>query len=93
MHELRGVVDRERAEIGVLLTMQEPTQPMRTEAAGAGFYHSAGWNKDYPKLQILTVAELLAGKGIDMPPLRQVSTTFKKAPKAEGEAGQQSTLL
>jgi site-specific DNA-methyltransferase (adenine-specific) len=82
MHELRGVVEREQAEIGVLITMQEPTQPMRAEAASAGFYHSPGWNTDHPRLQILTVAELLRGKGIDMPPLRQVSTTFRRAPRS-----------
>ena len=46
--------------------MQEPTQPMRTEAAGAGFYTSPVWGKNYPRLQILTIAELLAGKDIDM---------------------------
>jgi adenine specific DNA methylase Mod len=84
VRDLRGVVERERADMGVLITMQESGSPMRSEAAGAGFYHSPGWNKNYPRLQILTVAELLAGKGIDMPPLRQVSTTFKKAPKAKG---------
>ncbi len=80
MHELRGVVEREQANIGVLIAMQEPTQPMRAEAASAGIYTSH-WGK-HPRLQILTVAELLAGKRIDMPPLRQVSTTFKRAPKA-----------
>ncbi|MEW6587289.1 MAG: hypothetical protein AB1442_16980 [Nitrospirota bacterium] len=52
---------------------------MRTKAAAAGFYYSPGWDKNYPRLQILTVAELLASKGIDIPPLQQVSTTFKKA--------------
>ena len=92
VRDLRGVMEREQAEIGVLLTMQEPTKPMRTEAAGAGFYHSPGWNKDYPKLQILTVEELLAGRGIDMPPLRQVSTTFKKAPRAKGDEAQTIAL-
>jgi len=92
IHELRGVVEREKAEIGVLITMQEPTKPMRTEVAGAGFYYSPGWNKDYPKLQILTVAELLAGKGIDMPPLGQVNVTFKKAPKAQVKERTQGEL-
>jgi hypothetical protein len=87
------VIEREQAEIGVLITMKESTQPMRAEAAGAGFYHSPGWNREYPKLQILTVAELLEGKGIDMPPIRQVSKTFKKAPKAKGEKPQQIGLL
>ena len=92
VRDLRGVVEREKAEIGVLLTMQEPTQPMRAEVAGAGFYHSPGWNRNYPKLQILTVEHLLAGRGIDMPPLRQVSTTFKKAPKAKGDEAQTIAL-
>jgi DNA modification methylase len=94
LRDLRGVVEREKAEIGVLLTMQEPTQPMRTEVAGAGFYHSPGWNKDYARLQILTVAELLTGKGIDMPPLRQVNRTFKRAPRARhGPSEKQGELL
>ncbi len=86
VHELRGVIERENAQVGVLITLQEPTKPMTVDAASAGFYHSPGWNKDYPRLQILTVADLLAGKGIDMPPLGQVSVTFKKAPKAKATA-------
>jgi DNA modification methylase len=85
VRDLRGVLDREKAEIGVLITMQEPTQPMRTEAASAGFYHSPWWNQDYPRLQILTVGQLLLGKKIDMPQIKQVGVTFKKAPKAKDE--------
>jgi hypothetical protein len=56
---------------------------MRTEAASAGFYESPWWNKRYPRIQILTIAELLQGKGIDYPPARQVNATFKNAPVAE----------
>jgi len=62
IHELRGVIEREKAEIGVLIAMQEPTAPMRQEVAGAGFYHSPGWDKNYPRLQILTISELLQGR-------------------------------
>ena len=87
VRDLRGVVEREDAEIGVLITMQEPTGPMEQEAASAGFYHSPGWNTDHPRLQVLTVAELLGGKGIDMPPLGQVSRTFRKAPRSKQEPG------
>jgi DNA modification methylase len=93
IRDLRGVIERENAEIGVLITMEEPTQQMRTEAANAGFYHSPGWNKNYPKLQILSVSDLLGGKGIDMPPLHQVNKTFKKAPRAKGKAGRNLRLL
>jgi len=83
LRDLRGVLDREGAAIGVLIAMQEPTKPMRTEAASAGFYESPWWNKRYPRIQILTIAELLQGKGIDYPPARQVNATFKNAPVAE----------
>jgi hypothetical protein len=60
--------------------MEEPIQPMRTEAADAGFYHSPGWNKDSPRIQVLTVQALLAGKKIEYPP---TNITFQDAPRAE----------
>ena len=81
LRDLRGVLEREGAEIGVLITMQEPTRPMRAEAAGAGFYDSP-WGTKHPRLQLLTVEQLLAGKGVDMPLSRDLRT-FKKAPKAK----------
>jgi len=93
IRDLRGVIDRENAEIGVLVTMQEPTPQMRAEGADAGFYHSPGWRKNYPKLQILSVSDLLAGRGIDMPPLHQVNKTFKKAPRAKGKSPKNLGLL
>ena len=90
--DLRGVIDRENAEIGVLITMKEPTSHMRREAASGGFYHSPGWNSDHPRLQILTVAELLGGKGIDIPPICQVSTTFRKSPRSRRDEASRSKL-
>ena len=85
VRDLRGVIERESAEIGVLISMVEPTRPMRAEAAGAGFYMPAkegslGHGK-YPRLQLLTVAELLDGRRIEYP-AHALSTTFKRAPKA-----------
>lgn len=82
VRDLRGVVDLEKAEIGILISMEDPTKPMQTEAVTAGFYESQMWNRKYPKIQLITVAELLAGKQIDMPPVKPVGATFKKAPKA-----------
>ena len=79
VRDLRGVVERERADIGVLISLEEPTAPMRKEAASAGFYTSP-WRK-HPRLQLLTIDELLTGRGIDRPPA-QTSVTFKRAPKA-----------
>ncbi len=86
VRDLGHVVSRENAQIGVLISMEEPTKPMVTEAAGAGFYHSPGWNTDYPRLQLLTIADLLSGKKVDMPPIGQVNATFKKAPRARAAA-------
>ena len=83
LRELRGVLEREKAQIGVLLSLEEPTKPMSKEAAAAGFYESP-WGTKHPRLQIRTVQELLAGKGIDYPPSRG-NVTFKKAPKAKGK--------
>lgn len=65
VRDLRGVIEREKAELGVLISFNDSTQQMRQEAAGAGFYTSP-WGQ-HPRIQLLTVAELLAGKRIDMP--------------------------
>jgi hypothetical protein len=57
---------------------------MRAEAADAGFYESP-WGK-HPRIQLLTVSELLKGVRIHMPPAQGVNVTFKKAPKASRKA-------
>jgi DNA modification methylase len=83
VRDLRGVLDREKAQIGVLITLQEPTAPMRKEAASAGFYKSS-WG-EHPRLQVVTVGELLEGKRLDTPPLHQADRTFRKAPRKAEE--------
>jgi DNA modification methylase len=93
VRDLRGVIEREKAEIGVLITLEEATKPMKTEAASAGFYKSPWGNKNFPRLQILTVEELLDGGRIDYPPSAQVDVTFKRAPKApKGKAHKDEPL-
>lgn len=79
VRDLRGVVERENAQIGVLVTLDEPTKQMRSEAASAGFYESP-WGK-HPKIQIVTVGELLEGKAIDYPRIAGANKTFKRARK------------
>jgi len=90
VRDLRGVLDREKADIGILISLEEPTGPLRKEAASAGFYNSP-WGK-HPRLQLVTVEDLLTGKGIDRPPA-QTSVTFKRAPKAAPKAGEQPTIF
>ena len=67
IRDLKGTVEREKAAMGLFITLEEPTGPMRTEAVSAGFYHSDIWQRDYPKIQLRTVEELLAGQGFELP--------------------------
>lgn len=87
VRDLVGVLDREKAQIGILISMEAPTKPMRTEAASAGFYESP-WKK-HPRIQLITIEELLEGKQIDVPP---TSATFKKAPKVVPKGAEQIPL-
>jgi site-specific DNA-methyltransferase (adenine-specific) len=91
VRELKAVAAHDA--LGIFITLEPPTGPMQTEAVGAGFYHSPGWNKDYPKIQILTIEELLHGKAVDMPPQTQTSVTFTKAPKVSKKEGEQLRQL
>jgi len=99
VRDLRGVVDREKAAIGVLISLNEPTQQMRSEAASAGFYTSKELgNPKYPRIQLITIEELLEGRRIQCPhSVNSTSTniTFKKAARVEKKqknAGKQSRL-
>ena len=89
IRDLRGTVERENAAIGVFVTLEEPSRQMRTEAVTAGYYHSPGSDKDYPKIQILTIEELLAGATVNMPP---PFGTFKQAQKAGQRDAEQQEL-
>ena len=85
VRDLRGVVEREDAAIGVFICIEEPTSPMRREAADAGFFESKTLAKSkHPRLQILTIEQLLNGGRIDMPPQADLRS-FKQAPKAKGK--------
>jgi DNA modification methylase len=84
VRDLKGVLEREQAPIGVLITLREPTRPMLTEAASAGFYSPKDFPGCYPRLQILTIAELLEGKKIQYPAHR-VETFAKAERKTKSE--------
>lgn len=78
IRDLVGTLGREQAEIGVFITLEPPTRDMIAEAASAGYYHSETWDQDYPRVQILTIQELLDGDQVEMPPQ---AGTFKRAPR------------
>lgn len=92
VRDLRGVIDREKAAIGVLISMEESTQPMRTEAATAGYYEWPFNGERFPRLQLLTVGELLDGRSVQMPPTGQVGMSVKRAPARRKDAVSQPQL-
>ncbi|MBU1626498.1 restriction endonuclease [bacterium] len=67
IRDLGHVIDREKAEIGIFITLKDPTTPMKTEAAQKGLYESEVWGKNYPRIQILTIEELFNGKKPEIP--------------------------
>ena len=89
VRDLKGVLDREKEPIGILLTLNPPTKDMITEAAASGFYESDFWKKKYPRVQIITVLDLLKGKRPEMP---WGGSPFAKAPTEKEKAEQEAML-
>jgi site-specific DNA-methyltransferase (adenine-specific) len=93
VRDLAHVVVREKADMGLFVTLTAATKPMMVEAVKEGYYTSPDTGKAFPKLQILTIEGLLHGKERALyPDLSQGSTTFKKA-KIEEKAVKQTGLF
>lgn len=82
IRDLSGVMDREKAGMGIFLTLEKPTRPMITEASQKGLYHSVVFNKDFPRIQIFTIEDILSGKKPDTPP---TISSFRKAQRVSTE--------
>ena len=81
---------REKAEFGFLITMDLPTKPMRDEIAAAGKYKHPLLAREDDRLQVITVAEILAGKRLDLPMARGDAV---KSAAALGDADKQLGLI
>jgi hypothetical protein len=92
VRELGFVVGRERAAIGVLVTLEEPTAAMRADATSAGHYVAPFGGKKCPKLQILTIEQLLGGQTVQMPP-HERTAAFKQAPPAKVKKAEEPGLF
>ena len=89
---LKGDMEREKAEIGLFITLQPPTRPMKVEADSAGFYTPEHYpDSHYPRIKILTIEDLLAGASADYPRLAP-EATFRRAPRRRRSAGTQSSF-
>ena len=65
IRDLKGTVEREKAAIGVFISLVDPTREMTREAVSAGFYETGG--RKFPKLQLFTIAQLLDGRKPEVP--------------------------
>ena len=90
IRDLHSAMEREKAPIGVFITKALPTSVMEREAAAVGRFHSDATGKSYPRLQILTLAELFQGKRPDIPFI-DPSAAFKRAER-EDTARQEQLL-
>ena len=90
IRDLKGVLEREKAGIGVFLTLTEPTKPMVTEAASAGLHEEPGF-APVPRLQIVTIEQAMAlrERAVHLPARRD--DTFKR-PAREEDSKRQTTL-
>lgn len=95
VRDLVGTMEREKAVMGALILLYEPSDrsDIPSEAASAGFYHSEIMNKDYPKVQVLTVKGLLQGtERLQIPQIAPDDVTFKRAEKITKDKDKQKKL-
>ena len=91
IRDLRGTMEREKAEMAIFVTLNPPTSEMRTEAAAAGFYQSEIWAGAFPRIQIATIEDLLKGKLPTMP-ARMIAGKQAQPIKNAHRHGRQSEL-
>ena len=89
VRDLAGVVEREKAAMGLFISLEPPTRDMRQEAAAAGFYRSDLWQRDYAKIQLRTVGEMLSGNGFELPPR---PADYQPAQRVRRPQGRQAAL-
>ena len=92
IRDLKGVVEREKAALGLFISLEEPTRDMKAEEASGGFYHSDLWQRDFPKIQLRTIDQLLTGQGFDLPPRQPSYQPATRVRAAEGEQGELGEL-
>ena len=89
VRDLVGVVEREQAAMGLFISLEPPTRDMRQEAAAAGFFHSDLWAREFPKIQLRTVGEMLSGNGFELPPR---PADYQPAQRVRRPQGRQARL-
>jgi hypothetical protein len=85
IRDLRGVVERENAAAGILITRNDATKPMLAEAKAAGQFKPENFPA-FDKLQIVTVQQILDGARMNLPLMEEVTKKAQKA-KTDNQAG------
>ena len=91
IYQLRGVMQRENAAMGYLIVLYQPTKDMIAECKKAGKYKNELFGMEYPKMEIITVNDILDGKTLNIPKSQEVAV-LKKAKKKNAE-GIQASLV
>jgi len=84
IRDLKGVMEREQAALGVFLTLNKPTREMEKEASSAGIYETGG--QKIPRIQILTAEEVIDDRR-PLTPFGHTESLKKASPEAEGRQG------
>ena len=63
--DLKGTIEREKASIGIFLSLNPPTREMEREAAASGLYETGGMK--VPRIQILTAAQVIDDRRPQVP--------------------------
>ncbi len=92
IRDLKGVLERERAEIGLFVTLKEPSAPMRQEAATAGVYHFELSGRDYQRIQIISISDILEDHRKPELPLL-VLPAYQHAERVRAKAAEQAELF
>ena len=91
IRDFRGTIEREKADYGIFITLESPTQDMKREALSAGFMKTI-WDESMPKIQIVTIEELLRGMRPEMPSRPDVFERAEKEFPRKGKGGRNTTL-
>ena len=95
IRDLRGVMERDSAEMGLLITLEPPTKPMNDEATSAGFYTPEAYpDRQFPRVQIATIEDILNGNGPAIPQLGlSQAPTLPRAPRRRPRQGRAERML
>ena len=84
VRDLKGVVEREQAAMGLFISLEAPTRDMRAEAASGGLFHSELWDRDFPKIQLRTIGEMLEDQSFELPPRPAAYQPAQRVRRAQG---------